>query len=643
MGEKIVAVITQGESDLLDCLKTLNVKTKVLKPDAISKTDMDKFYSIAVIGGVNEEPLMFHPRDRVVIERQIQKGKKIFCEYCYSIGYLYFMPEVISTRYERLVYCAGGMSIDGLKKGDLMEDQCNVRLVPWINTIKKPALLQYVNLNGHNNIKITDDILENFKNRAIWFDRPENILICSFRLANFIKARFSPKYRWKALVKSIFEWLCDESISLESINESYCIYMYNTSDDFEKRLKNCINNAMNWFEQNGIILDKGYNGVLEGMKTEIYPDGRQEVCKMNRGDCIGEISLAYFLKYLMDGDKKALEISDNLMSYYFDIFMVKDEGPYKGMVYWSSEQWYGTYQDEVARALIPQLLKCLYSNNENHIDNCIEILKFLVKTTGTDGTRIFRTENILLSEEKLNKLSTRPGNLPSAWWNGYYLASLLLAYKLTKVKEFADVGIKGLETIMSVYPNTIREWSQTVEMCRLVLPLSWLYWVSGLKKHKEWLYQVVYDLEKFHHSSGAYLEWDEGYKARLRKKKHGNSLEWTECSLLVKNGDPVADLLYSLCWLPIGFIQAYFVTGDDYFKKLWVNISKFFISSQIYSDNKQINGAWARAFDVEFMEVFGSPMDMGWGPWCIESGWTVAEIISGFKMGLLEEKLKRYY
>jgi len=35
--------------------------------------------------------------------------------------------------------------------------------------------------------------------------------------------------------------------------------------------------------------------------------------------------------------------------------------------------------------------------------------------------------------------------------------------------------------------------------------------------------------------------------------------------LLTNNGDPIADFLYSVNWLPIGFMQAYFVnSGTDF-------------------------------------------------------------------------------
>jgi hypothetical protein len=116
-----------------------------------------------------------------------------------------------------------------------------------------------------------------------------------------------------------------------------------------------------------------------------------------------------------------------------------------------------------------------------------------------------------------------------------------------------------------------------------------------------------------------------------------------ESTLLARNGDPVADLLYSNNWLPIGFMQAYFVTKDDRFLKWWEEHAAFLASAQLASDNPSIDGAWARAFDVNLHEVFGSPADAGWGPWAIESGWTVAEITSGLLMGLLKERLRQAY
>ncbi|MDG0809820.1 hypothetical protein [Cohnella rhizosphaerae] len=305
------------------------------------------------------------------------------------------------------------------------------------------------------------------------------------------------------------------------------------------------------------------------------------------------------------------------------------------MLRWTQTGWGTCYQDDAARVLIPQLLKNLYAGRTDYAEECIEALRFLLRSTGTDGTRVWRTDNGALTEEKMRELASGPARYPSAHYNAYYLGALLLAYKVTGIEEFKEVGVRGMETMMAAYPHTIREHSETQEICRLILPLSWLYWVTGDKKHEGWLYRAAGDLTRFKHPSGGYLEWDTGYAAEIK--------EGAESSLLAKNGDPVVDMLYSLNWLPMGFAQAYLVTKDSYFQELWTDIAKFFVSAQIRSGDGMIEGTWTRALDVDLMEVYGLAADAGWGPWAVETGWTVAEIASGLIAGLRSEELARFY
>src|SRR5699024_10874692 len=190
-------------------------------------------------------------------------------------------------------------------------------------------------------------------------------------------------------------------------------------------------------------------------------------------------------------------ISSHLLDYVFDNYMNREKGSLYGMMRWTNEAWGICYQDDVARAIMPQLLKNLYDGKKDRLDESTSILRFLVKTTGSDGTRVFRTDNIDLSDDKIIELNEKTGDLPSAHYNAFYYAALLLAYKLTRIPEFKNVATKGIETIMKVYPNTIREQSETQELCRLILPLSYLYWITKKKKHKEWLYKITNDLEKF--------------------------------------------------------------------------------------------------------------------------------------------------
>lgn len=74
------------------------------------------------------------------------------------------------------------------------------------------------------------------------------------------------------------------------------------------------------------------------------------------------------------------------------------------------------------------------------------------------------------------------------------------------------------------------------------------------------------------------------------------------------------------------------------FYKAWCDISSFLLSCQIYSDDMLLDGAWTRAFDIENWESHGVPHDVGWAPCCIETGWTVGEILMGLQFMQQVEK-----
>ncbi|MBH9968251.1 hypothetical protein [[Bacillus] enclensis] len=633
---KLAIITSAAESDLAGILLNSDTDTAILKPSDLRRVQLDQFDSFAILGGTQDLPLLLDPRDRNPLEAQIKKGKKVFAEYTASIGNVYFsQPE--STRYERLVYTSA--DIQDLRTGTVLDDQCGMRIKPHdISCTKNTPVLEFCKIDTHDFIEVSESTASIISDRALWFDDPENLLICSFRLSNFQKARYASWHDIKKVIGFITGWLIETPVSLQDYQPTYETQLSTQQPPIEHQIMKTAQQAMSWFNNASIVIENGKGGAIEGLGTEINPDGTQRISTTLRADCIGEISLSYLVDYLHTGNQESLQISDNLTDFIFENYLCQSGDHLSGMMRWTDEAWGVCYQDDVARAIIPQLLKCLYLNNDDHLAQCINALKFLTSTTGTDGTRVFRTDNLDLTPEKIKELKGRPGNLPSAHYNAYYHAALLLAYKLTNIEEFKTTAVTGLTTIMNVYPDTTREQSETQEYCRLILPLSWLYWVTKEEEHKTWLYKVRDGLMEKMHPGGGFLEWDTGYKASMR-----HAMGEGESSLLTKNGDPVIDLLYSNNWLPMAFIQAWWITGDEAFQELWQASSWFFANAQIRSDNLQINGAWARAYDIERKEVFGSPADSGWGPWAIESGWTVAEVTSGLYMGLLEERLASFH
>ncbi|MDF2724482.1 MAG: hypothetical protein K0Q59_4157, partial [Paenibacillus sp.] len=539
--ERKMAIITESQSDLSELLQKASTGTRIINPEHLSLADLDAFDAIAVLGGTQEKPLLLTPRNRASIEAQIKRGKKVFIEYCGAVGLSFYSPPS-PTRYDRLVFCGEDRGKFGLSQGDLLDDQCNtaLRSYPSLHPGYRP-ILHYVRKDVHRSMQVSPELYEDSTYRALWLENNDRLMVCSFRLSNFVKARFSPLLKWKGLADYIVSWLCDEQVKVSGfIEDEYRIRAFTGEDSFEARLRDTIEQGVAWFREAELLIDEGREGIMEGIATEIYPDGMQHVLTDVRNDCTGEASMAYFMHYLLTGDANSKLVSDRLISVCFDILQEKEETRHKGMLRWSGWQWGTCYQDDAARVLIPQLLKCLYTGSDDYLAECTDALHFLVSTTGTDGTRVSRTDNIKLTEAEIRRLASEPGNFPSGHYNGYYLASLLLGYRLTGIELFKETAVKGMHTIMAAYPNTRREHSETQEMCRLILPIAWLYWVTNDDEHKAWLYRVTQDLQRVRHSSGAYLEWDTGYQANRSAKN-----DTDECSLLTNNGDPIADFLYS--------------------------------------------------------------------------------------------------
>jgi hypothetical protein len=372
-------------------------------------------------------------------------------------------------------------------------------------------------------------------------------------------------------------------------------------------------------------VDGGRGGIREGLRHGISPEGVQAAADTVRTDCTGEAAGAFRMYGRMFGDGDSAGIADRLDDFVFGPMTVRD-GPFGGMLRWTDTAWQVCYQDDAARAILPVLYECRFTENRERFPAVCRALDFLVKTTAKDGCRVARTDAPHLTEDGLLALREAEHGLPSAHYNAYYHAALLLAYRIGGNRTYLDVGRKGLETIMALYPDTRREQSETEEMCRLILPLAALYDATREEKHRAMLFKVTEDLLKHKHPSGGFYEWDTGYKANCSRESRG------ECSLLTENGDPVADLLYSTNWLPIGFAYAYLATGDGRFKTLWREVVSFCIRSQVRSADPKTDGSWCRAFDLDLGEAYGCPHDVGWAAYCSESGWTDAEILMGMMM-----------
>ena len=619
-----ILVITDGESDLLQLLRECCPVT-VVPPRAV-RLDTEGYDAACVLGGYADAPLRLPAPIQAALLAMQAEGKPLFYEFVAAIGGMGGgTPEATERR--RAVYRPSALPCS-LADGALFDGRSN-DCIPYNNRNEAavPILTYGDFVCAHTH---TQEAPEGHAEGtwALFFGN-DTTLVSAIRLLNFRRARFAPARHWEALITGILSFLAGEAVTptMPPPVLSYEAATVQSAADAAPAIRR----GISWIHRAHILRDGGRGGAHEGYYHRISAkNGKQEWNPSVRADCTGEVGGALLFDSLLSGNRRESEEAHALFSYIFDWLTVK-EGAHRGMIRWHETAWEICFQDDVARAVLPLLLSGHFGGEIPHFAAICEALDYMLNTTGEDGIRTACTR-IGMKEEELAALKKAGSGSPCAHFNAYYHAALLLAYRAGGREEYLTCAERGLATLMARYPETRRETSETEEACRLIFPLAVLYGVTGKEEHYAWLVRVSEDLEARRHPSGGYAEWDTGYRAHCSRNHKG------ECALLAENGDPVADLLYSNNWLPLGFAYAYLVTGEARFHTLWCRIASFLLSAQIVSEDEALDGAWARAFDMEAWENYGMPHDIGWGPSCIESGWTVGEILMGLLWMQLAER-----
>jgi hypothetical protein len=646
MDTKKIAVITNGESDMLEILRRdPRIGETVIPIAEMEHFDLDVYDAFFILAGAGaREPVALPCPGRNKIEAQIARGKRVFSEFAGSIGLQYLYGDE-STRYSRMVYagCPGGV-LD-IETGALLDDQCNFYVRKCTKSLHaRPLLIAEKHVPAHRLMKLTPELLSAQEKYTLWLEF-DNLMICTFRLCNFIRACFSPKKSWRVLVDFILRWTTGLDISASLLPDHYAQKNYDPEAPLEDQARRALTKTLRWFDRAGMLIDNGRGGVYEGFGTEIYPDGTRKKARAVRDDCVGEVSMMYGMDYLLTGNRRSLEVSDNLAAFLFNEMQCK-EGIFKGMLRWTDTAWGVCYTHDTGRAVYGELFKNLYLGRSSYLEEIRGALDFLIKTTGSDGRRVRRTDINVMGEEEFLSIPRRPcsdeggGEMHNMGTDTYSLAAMLALYKLTGIEKYKTAALRGFEACKPFWAKCLYDYPEAYVsggLCGALMPLSWLYHTTKTDEDKKWLYAFCEELQKYRHPNGGYLEWFKG------KNGAPAPVVGDEGSLLVENGNPVVDNLYIVNWLSMGFSQAYLVTGDSYFMDLWRDIARYYIDMQIHSRDPLIDGAWARSSDMELFEVFAIPNDVGWGPWAIETGWTMGPIGAGLAAGLMAEELRRFY
>lgn len=505
------------------------------------------------------------------------------------------------------------------------------------------------------------------------------MLIAFTKLSNFKLGRYEPLESWKTVWRYIVSFVTDEaSFNFKHAWHSDVSPSYGRKELLPKQAgKEMIKKGSDWFFKGCFLIDStwkklqlekqgdgtmpvgvelakgtkvgnGSLGILEGHASNIYYNGEQDYRYWLRADVQGESAFALASSGELLKNKRNKEVAQRLMRYVLqDSKFRKGEklnpkSSMFGLIGWGDTHPYVIYADDNARCVLGLIGASSFLKNNQWNKEIVENILANFRLSSENG---FFAEGGRLEEADILKngwkyYARRPELIdPHPHFESWMWACFLWLYHQTGYRPLLEKAEKAIRLTMEAYPDNWK-WTNGIqqERARMILPLAWLVRVDDTPEHREWLDKVVRRLLINQQPCGAIREelGDNGlgmFGAARSNKDYGVG----EAPLISKNGDPVADMLYTTNFAFFSLNEAAQATGNIQYQQAVKRLSDFLIRIQLKSKlHPHLDGAWFRAFDYDRWDYWASNADRGWGAWSTLTGWIQSWIVG--TQVLLEQK-----
>lgn len=465
------------------------------------------------------------------------------------------------------------------------------------------------------------------------------VLVATSKLSQFITGRYGPAAAWQAIWQHILHWLAPDEAPSSLVWEPSVVVEASKDEPLPAQAEQAaFQRAVRWFREQIVFSTDAKKGALEGFESGIDHLGRQMRRAVVRADCTGETLLVFAQDWAVRHDPTSRQLAGQMLDYVWsapDFFQSDPTRPDYGLNNWYLDHaiFYG---DDNARVILPSLLASRMLDDSRWDEAILRCLLANFRTTGALG---FRHPNLRFPESFTDGRDWRFFSEEefinySPHYQAYPWACYLWGYALTGYTPFLDRTKTAIRMTMDAYPAW--RWTNgfTQEMARMLLPLAFLVRVEDTPEHRGWLMRIATDLLAQMQPTGAIYEKFGPIETGAYPPPQSNESYGTaEASLIQQPGDPACDLLYTANFAFLGLHEAAAATGDAMLREAEDRLADFFCRIQLRSiSHPEFDGAWMRSFDDQLWEYWGSSADLGWGAWCIESGWTNAWIAAVLAM-----------
>jgi hypothetical protein len=391
-----------------------------------------------------------------------------------------------------------------------------------------------------------------------------------------------------------------------------------------ERYRRMVDRGIAWFDKAGMFYDApdGSDGVAEGFSNEIGFDGKLPFRPVPRGDCYTQTAHAFRMYADLADFPRGHAIAANLMRHVVDEEQLTDRNAL-----------YGAFEPRGARTDLTATNNlfaddggwiALFALISGDTEAGLRGVESLIRTANAElGLQVdpWRTPSTLMVKgwDEFGRSPIEDGLDLTSHWQSSALCAYLYAYGITGEPSYLEIAERGLDHMASHYPRARLETSRTCEAGRFLLPLAGGYFYTRKPLYLQTMLKLAEYLKSRQGPDGGFAEWDG--KCPPSNEAYGVD----EASIFQANGDPVTDQLYGTPFAAWALPIVHQITGEPVFEELAHGVLDYLSRIQIDDPaDEQLDGTWQRAFDFDAWEYFGSNADIGWGPYCVETGWSVA-------------------
>lgn len=427
-------------------------------------------------------------------------------------------------------------------------------------------------------------------------------------------------------------WLWKEVLyELREVYGLPCIMFERTIHFKKQTLEEAVNNSVNWFLTSGILPDpSGKLGIYENIHSITGAVSRDI-----RPDCNVHSALMFYLygKYRADDHFKT--VSRNILQYLFENgFQDEDEqSPTYGLWKWfqfPGEKPVQMFTDDNAWVALVLLYLYRQTGIEEYKKRGLITAKTMLETQNKNGLR----PEVLLRSEVLEKGRSYYRHSEQASMNPHFEsiahAAFIQAYLVSENEEYLETAKKGTLYLLAHLEEHRYMYSKTSAYSRFLFPLAQLSKLTNDPSIRSGLKETLNYLHSNQHPKGGVEEADNPAPDRYGSEDTG---------VFIEDGEEIADQLYTNNFLVMNIWEAWKATDDKEIFMFHSELASFLANIQIQSDRAEFAGGWMRSYYLGKEEYFGNNGDTGWGPYCIESGWTNGLLTSGLLLKLLNTSL----